>query len=308
MIHRESAEEYHARQAVSASFCWELLQECPAQAWFNSCFNPQRPPEATNGDLDFGKIVHIAALEERELGERVAIIDHGSFRTKVARELRDEVRASGKVPILFASARERKSTAYGYEDVRAARKALEESAAAEMLFGPGESEVSYTWDFHYYQTTEPARYEARTASCKARADRIVPGKIVDLKTAASASPDAFGRAMARDGHHLRAAWYLDGWLRGRHPDYQKFEGSKIEYLFVVVGKPEPHLVQTYRLDDRALEWGRRLYRKALSEIRRSRETGVWSGYDGQDRNSIITASLPAFAERQLAEMEMEDLL
>jgi hypothetical protein len=290
MIHRETEAEYHARLAVSATFCLDLLTECPAQAWYNSVFNPERPSEEPNGDLDFGKLVHLATLENHLLAERVMIVDAGDFRKKEARDLRDEAYVQNKIPLLFSSARKRNSTRCGYEDLQTIRQTLEQSAAAELLFGPGESEVSFTWDF------------ARIA-CKARADRVVPGKLVDLKTAVSASPGAFSKAIADYGHHLRAAWYLDGWAEAR--DDTRLHDIEVmrDYLFVVVGKSEPHLVQTYRLDDHALEAGRRLYRKALSEIRRARETGVWSGYGGEGKESIITMPLPTRVDYQLADME-----
>jgi hypothetical protein len=308
VIHRETEAEYQARQAISASFCWDLLTECPAQAWHNSVFNPERPPEEPNGDLDFGKLVHLATLENHLLAERVMIVDAGDFRKKEARHLRDEAYVQNKIPLLFSSARKRNSTRYGYEDLQTIRAALEQSAAAELLFGPGESEVSFTWDFVTPGDLGPAeqgpfgptRYHTPyKIACKARADRKVPGALVDLKTADSASPAAFSRAMARYGHHLRAAFYVDGWASSLID-----EGWNVrEYLFVVVGKSEPHLVQTYRLDDHALEAGRRLYRKAFSEIRRARETGVWSGYGGEGKESIITMPLPTRVDYQLADME-----
>jgi hypothetical protein len=326
MIHRETAAEYHARQAVSASFCWDIVKPegCPAQAWHDSCFNPNRPPEEPNGDLEFGRIVHFAALEEKILGEQITIIDADNFRTKAAQELRDQARAEGKIPLLYE-----REKGYSFKTIQQIRRTLEESVAAELLFGLGESEVSFTWEFMLERGPYQAARDTGTPfdemtlrhqhviPCKARADRIIPGKLVDLKTAASASPAAFSRAMDRDGHHLRAAWYLDGWNEAFLEAMIGPARPVEEYLFVVVGKTEPHLVSIFTtkepdegsdwfwIDPHAVEQGRRLYQKALSDIRRARELGRWAGYSGRGSTSRKIVSLPAHAEYRIADMEAE---
>jgi hypothetical protein len=266
-IHRWTAEEYHAHEALSAGMAWAMVNECPAQAWWQSVFNPEAEP-LNHRVLDIGTAAHLAVLETHRFAERCSLIAADNYRTKAAQELRDACYAEGKTPLLPQD----------YELVNRLREALQTSAAAELLFGEGENEVSYSWD-------------RDGVPCKARADRITSRAIVDLKTAVSASPEAFGRAMIREGHHLRAAWYIDGWNSVYVPD---------GYLFVVIAKPPPHLVEVYRLDERSLEWGRMLYRKALRLFRECRTSGVWPGYG---RAPVTTVSLPAYAEHQLADLE-----
>jgi hypothetical protein len=302
MIIRETAEAYHAREAVSAGFCWDIVSSCPAQAWYDSVFNPDwreiraraeaKRRKSGRDEFDIGTAVHLAVLESHIFAERCSLVPYSDWTTKHSRDIRNQCVADGKVPLLPKN----------YELVQTMREAIEQSDAAEYFFGAGESEVSYTWD-------------ADGIACKARADRIVPGAIVDLKTAVSASPEAFQRAMVRYGHHLRAAWYIDGWCS----QHAGMNSRDIDYLYVVPAKTEPHLVSIFKVEDvdtvfepgferydrvSALERGRMLCRKALSEIRRARETGVWSGY-GREGERINTVSLPAFAEHQLADMEAE---
>jgi hypothetical protein len=271
-IHRWTAEEYHAHEALSAGMAWAMVNECPAQAWWQSVFNPEAEP-LNHRVLDIGTAAHLAVLETHRFAERCSLIAADNYRTKAAQELRDACWAEGKTPLLPQD----------YELVNKLREALQASAAAELLFAPGDSEVSYTWDFD-------------GVPCKARADRLVSKAIVDLKTAVSASPEGFARAMLREGHHLRAAFYLDGWNEIPWP-----EGPiHPTYLYVVVAKNPPHLVEVYQVGERSLEWGRRLYRKSLRLFRECQATGMWPGYG---REPVTSVELPVYAEHQLADLE-----
>jgi hypothetical protein len=152
------------------------------------------------------------------------------------------------------------------------------SAAAELLFDlGGVNEHAWEWEWD-------------GVPCKAKVDRFAKGTLVDLKTASSASPAAFQREMVLRGHHLRAAWYLDGW----NTVYR----DAGDYRFVVIGKAEPHLISVYQLDDSALQRGRTLYRHALKLFRQCQDAGVWPGYEGQraagEKNTPITINLPAW--------------
>jgi hypothetical protein len=273
----ETSEEYHARQALSAGMAWTMVTECPLLAWYQSAFNPGR--EEKNGKhFDIGTAAHLGTLEEHKLAERIVVLDCENYRTKAAQETRDGAYEAGKIPLL----------AKDWELVREIGHMID--LQCDLFRHGGPVEATYVWEWE-------------GVPCKARADKIAGNLIVDLKTAASASPQAFQRAMIRDGHHLRAAWYVDGYRQAMSNASVSVE-SRAAYRYVVVGKDEPHIVTQFELDARSLEWGRRLYRRALSEFRRAQETGVWSGY-GREGENKITMSLPAFAEHQLADLEAE---
>jgi hypothetical protein len=279
---RETAAEYHAREAFSASFAWDWISECPAYAWHHSVFNPA-VERKTALEFDIGEATHLLTLEGKDFAARTSLIPYETYQTKEARELRNQCYLDGRTPLRPRD----------YKLVIELHDALRESLAADLLFGAGESEVSYVWDFE-------------GIACKARADRIRhKSTIIDLKTAASASPQAFQRAMIRDGHHLRAAFYLDGWNESPGPHLTNQFDVIRDYLFVVIAKPPPHLVSVYRCDPRSIEWGRRLYRKALREFRECRETGVFPGYT---RERVTMIELPTYAEHALADMEANDEL
>lgn len=269
----ETMQEYHARKALSAGMAWQIVNDCPAQAWWESCFNPDFVRDEAR-HFDFGTAAHLAILEPHELARRIVEIDAENYRSKAAQEARDRAYLEGRVPLLVGD----------NAMLSGLRMAIEQSAAAHLFFGEGYSESSYTWEWD-------------GVPCKARVDRLAQGHLIDLKTANSASPQAFQRAMIRDGHHLRAAWYIDGWRKTGNNDRP--------YLFVVVAKTPPHLVSVLQLDEQSIEWGRRLYRKALTTFRQCQETNVWPGYT-QEEPSVVT--LPAWLEFQYGALEDEDKL
>jgi hypothetical protein len=299
IIHNEDAATYHDRPAVSASLLWDIVAPdgCLAQARYNSAWlNPDFVPPRDEA-MENGTLVHLAALENHLLQDRVCIIDAFDWRTKEARRLREDAYANGLVPIL--NEREPGARGPSFQKILQIRKVLEESEAAPLLFGAGgESEVSFTWTATVPFSTAPPRPSDMRVPCKARADRITAaGAIVDLKTAPSASPRGFQQSMVSWGHHLRAAYYLDGWAQ--QPSEPPFA---FDYLFVVVAKEPPHLVSVFRIDPRSLEWGRRLYRSALAQFKVAYEADRWPGYM---REPVATIGLPTFAEHHLADLEAQ---
>ena len=268
---RESMEAYQARKAMSAGMAWRMVTECPLLAWHHSPFNPSYEPERAR-HFDVGTAAHLAILEPDELHKRVEVIEADDYRTKLAKEARDSAYFHGMIPLLHAD----------LEMVYAIGHAIELQCD---LFQGGTAEVTYVWDWD-------------GVPCKARVDYVANRRprvmlLIDLKTAFSSSPAAFQRAMLRDGHHLRAAWYLDGYAHSVATD------DKVSYRYVVVGKDEPHIVSAFEIGPRSLEWGRRLYRRALGLFRECETTGIWPGY------YTGTIELPAHAEYALADLEAE---
>jgi len=147
-----------------------------------------------------------------------------------------------------------------------------------------DSEVSFFWED-----------EVTGTPCKARVDRVAMNGAVllDLKTTDTASPRIWRGKAAREGHFLRVPWYLDGWelASGNCPK---------QYLFGVVEKSPPYVVQVYKLEERALAWGRMMMRRALARFAECEVNNLWhQGY----QDGIATIGLPTYAEFELAERE-----
>ena len=273
---RESMEAYQARKAMSAGMAWRMVTECPLLAWHHSPFNPGYEPQ-TARHFDVGTAAHLAILEPDEVDRRVVQLDCDNYRTAAARLIRDEVYEIGKTPLLAPDA-----------DLVIRMCGVIKSQCD--LFQDGAAEVTYVWEWD-------------GVPCKARVDYIANRRprgmlLIDLKTASSSSPVAFRRAMLRDGHHLRAAWYLDGYAHSVATD------DKVSYRYVVVSKDEPHIVSEFEVGPRSLEWGRRLYRKAIEMFPKYMKSGVWPGYV----ETATPVELPAHAEYALADMEAEGAL
>ena len=121
---------------------------------------------------------------------------------------------------------------------------------------------------------------------KARADFVrADGVLMDLKSAADASPHGFASACARYGYHIQAAFYLDTFNAdpADGPQYDRF-------CFVAVEKAAPYAAGVYWLDEASIELGRQQYRKALLEIAQHQRNDTWPvGYGEQE------ISLPAWA-------------
>lgn len=282
MIISESMAEYLARPAVSASFLIDMISECPAYAWARSPMSPDGIRPTPTDRMEFGTIAHLAILEEAEFDRQVDIVTCRDWRAKAAQELREQIRANGKLPLTLPDA----------DKIIALRRALEQSEAAPYLFGEGQSEVTYTWliDFH--------------VECKARIDRLAKmplsgattrSMLVHLKTSQSANPQAFAHVAARLGYDVAAAWYMDGWLE--QPESSAWDS----YVFVVVSSEEPHMVSLVQFDPDELDAARDSMRRALAEYRAGLASGTWRGYGREP--GIQLMRLPAWHRRRMTDDE-----
>lgn len=262
--------DYQASPALSAGGAWTLASECPALYWFRSPLNPQAKPPDTERKFDIGTALHLAALEADKFVPRTTIIEAKDWRTKESRDKRAASYEAGKVPLLTKD----------YDLVQRLHDAIRRNRHAAELLDGALTEVSYFW-------------EAESVPCKARVDVLRNDeRMADLKSSASASPDFFQRQAMRAGHFLRVPWYCDG--------YEAAFGERIrEYWFIVVSSEEPHLVETMKLDERAIEWGRLQIKRALTLFNACRRRGFWPSYC----SGPVTISLPEWAEYRLADKE-----
>jgi hypothetical protein len=88
--------------------------------------------------------------------------------------------------------------------------------------------------------------------------------VVDIKTAQSASPGAFGRAVGDYGYDLQAAIYSDVYDCG--------------VIFCVVESTPPHGCALYELEADVVERARQAYKCAAIVWQECVESGEWPGY------------------------------
>jgi len=247
-----SAEAYHAdRTSISSSGLRALLPPgCPAQFHYD-----REHPTAPKKEFDLGHAAHKLVLGE---GEEIVVTEWDDWRTKVAREERDEIRATGAIPLL----------AHEGEQVQAMAEAIRRHPIAGPLFASeGAAERSIYW-------THPdtgVRLRVRPDWLVVRPDITL---IVDLKTAADASPDGFSKSIESYSYHQQGALYIDGVQAvGLAP-----EGAR--FLFVAQSKKPPYLVTVGELRDQDQEIGRARNERALRIYVDCLDSGQWPDWTG----------------------------
>lgn len=240
--------DYHASEAVSSSFVRTLLSRSPAHA--RAAVLEPRPETPA---LLLGRAVHARALEPDTFDSRFAIAPQVDRRTKAGKaEWAAFTEAHPDAVIL---------TETDGELVESIGAAIQSHPLVASLLSVGEAEVSGFW-------TDPET----GVRCRCRFDWLRPDRIgADLKTALDASPREFQRSIAKYGYHTQAAFYAMG--------HEAITGETLtDFAFIVVEKAPPFAVGVYRLDEGALELGRKQSRRALRTIADCIAADHWPAY------------------------------
>ena len=127
-------------------------------------------------------------------------------------------------------------------------------------------------------------WDQHGVKCKAKADAIGDGVVIDLKTTIDAAPHEFQRSIATFGYFRQAAHYLDG--------YEATKGERAkDFIFVAVESQPPHAFALYRLDAASIAAGRLEMKRAAAVYRDCMQSGNWPGYEP----GIATLALPRWA-------------
>lgn len=248
-----------------------LPPSCPARYRWEAD-HPSPPSDA----MERGTAAHTVLLGT---GPAVVEVDADSWRTKAAKQAREDITAAGGVALLPDD----------YAHVHAMAAALAVHPLARHLFNPdhGDPERSLFW------VDGPSGVWRR-----ARLDWLPhpqPGRrplVVDYKTTATASPAALARTITSYGYHLQAAWYLDaGAALGLWDESAVF-------LFVFQERTPPYLVTVAEVSAIDMRTGRQANRRAIDTYRACTESGRWPGYS-DDEPAAIT--LPPWAAKQALE-------
>lgn len=226
------------------------------------------PPRKPTPQMMLGTAVHCAVLEPSTFDQRyVADLDI-SRNSNAYRAFAQACIDQGLIP-LSEEDRER---------VFAMRESLmADPQIAEALDGPGASEVSAWW------------FDPETGIiCKCRPDRVreagAGSLLIDLKTTADASQEAFSKSIANFGYHTQCDWYVDGYARASNKPVHGM-------LFVVIESEFPYACAAYTLDDLALEQARRDNARVRRIFKSCTDSGVWPGYGG----AVKEIGLPRWA-------------
>lgn len=233
------------------------------------------PEEIGSSDaFDFGHAAHKTVLG---VGPVIRYVAADDWRTKAAKEERLAARALGEVPMLGK-----------YEGI------LEEMVAAirahplaSRLLDPATG------------TPEQSLYQQDPATgvfLRGRLD-FLPHRTehrmiaTDVKTAVSADPEQFGKAAANNGYDMQDGWYRD-LIIGLGLD------ADPGFLFVVIEKSPPYLVNVVQLNAEAVRIGRLKNRRAIRSYAECLGSGEWPGYP-TDVNAV---ALPGWYTRGFEEI------
>jgi hypothetical protein len=263
------ADEYHADAALSSGIAKLLIERSPAHAWIaHRGLNPNWEPD-DDGKFDIGTAAHRLLLEGEDC---MAIYVGNDWRTKDAKEFREEQREAGKVPLLAAQA-ERVNAM-----VEMARMQMDEQRTDLDLFRFGKPEQTILWK------------EEGDVACRARIDWLHNETYVvdDYKTTtASADPRKWERTMYGMGGDVQVAFYLRG--------LSKIVGREIppeHWRFVVQECYPPYALSVVSLAPSAYALAQDKVEKAISLWRKCLADDFWPAYPAK----IASIEVPTWEE------------
>lgn len=166
-----------------------------------------------------------------------------------------------------------------YDKLRFMRDNLHAHPQAHALIAAAKPEVSLQWRDPYSGLL-----------LKGRLDGLVDLPLVlDLKTAQTAEPTAFGRDGYRRGYPFQMAMYHDGVreITGKTPELP---------VLIVVENTAPYAVACIQLSQSDLSTGRGQYQATLDRLKQCVEENRWPGYE----EGLIPFVMPSWAGTELS--------
>lgn len=237
--------------AINQSGIKTILNRSPAHFFTEAC-----APREADKAMDLGTAVHAMLLGR---GAEIVEIPHDDFRTKAAKELRDEAIAAGRCPLLT------KDMDRAKEIVEVARFSLQKIPGAWDAFVPGRghSEVAMVW-------TEAGVW------CKSQIDWLSNdgAQIWDLKTTSrSAAPQGLARLMVEQGFEVQGAMIKRG-IEHLRPELK----GRVKVRFAIVEVDPPYGVSVLEMDNTALTMGAKKVDLGIRTFRVCMSRGSWPGY------------------------------
>lgn len=256
--------EYHAHSAISKSDL-DLINRSPAHFKFAK----EHPNEQTESLL-LGSLVHKLVLEPSNFAEEYVTAPKCDKRTKEGKATWLEFLESSNGRTVIT------------EEIRSKAEEISRAVAnhsvAKLLLQNGKAEQSFFW------TDSETGVE-----CKCRPDFLrSDGLVIDVKTTADASVEAFVKSAYNYRYYVQAWWYLHG-LRQCGIDAKDF-------IFIAVEKEPPYAVCVYAADDLMLQLGERESMKNLKTYAECLKSDIWYGYEKEPQ--IHSLSLPDWVIRK----------
>lgn len=255
--------EYNSKPGIRRSALWKL-KKSPKHFKYE-LEHPSDPTQA----MVFGSAVHSAVLMPEEFKKQYAVIDL-DLRTKEGKAAKQAALETGKVLL----------TKEQFEAVNGICESLVNDPFAGKLLS-GQHETPYFW-----------KDDVTGEECKCRTDCEVDigGQhiVVDLKTCADASTDAFMRDAMKLGYHVQSAMYCEG--------VKAVTGQDSTFVFVCVEKEAPYAINILQTDEAFMLYGTDEYRYLMGLYHECMTRNEWPGYAGLSGN-VNTLELPAWLKK-----------
>ncbi|ACA18434.1 conserved hypothetical protein [Methylobacterium sp. 4-46] len=283
---------YHADPALGSSDLKRLAAE-PADYWFGSVLNPNRPADEPTPSQIIGRAVHKLVLEGQQ-----------SFAARFVRRPDDLARLDAKARAKLAPNGEDVLPGEDFDRVQQAAGAVLANPHLAASFTGGASEVSVFW-------TDAV--DGEQVRRKARFDYLKPRAVVDLKSTRPSRPTSFQanclRAMAEYGYPVQAAAYLqaraqlaglvaEGRVHGdRDPAWLARVVAATSYAFVFV---------FWSTGDAPLTWGVTLSpgNEVVAVAEKTIDAALWAFVQARRTHGL---DAPWIDHAPLAEIDLSDM-
>lgn len=257
--------EYRQREGVSST---DLKHMAKSPAHFR--YWKDHPQEDTPALL-IGRASHKYMLEKDDFFTEFAVAPNVDRRTKAGKEeyakfLED---SNGKDII----------SADDFQKIQEMHEALYSTAFVEQLLS-GEKELSFFLED-----------EETGVMMKCRPDALVQVGdahiLVDYKSTADASSEAFMKSAINLMYDMQASYYKDA--------LDKIKNVEHVFIFIAQEKNPPYAVNVLEANEYFLKSGADMWRTYLNMYAECEKTGVWSGYVSDSVNSL---GLPSWLQKQ----------
>lgn len=277
-----AAADYHQdaiadTPTLSASVAKLLISSSPAHA---RAAHPRLNPNYERVEEDkfsVGTAAHAVLLEGRDI---VSVVAAEDWRTNDAKALRDEIRTSGRIPLL------NKQWAEVEAMCEAVREQLPRLDVDPAVLAAGKPEQTIVWEDH-------------GVTCRALIDWLHDdyAAIDDFKTTkASANPRSWTKTLYGMNADLQVAFNVRA--------VKAATGVEPEFRFVVVETAPPFVVSVVGLAPSALALANDRMDRALAIWKRCLERDDWPGYDRR----VHYVEMPGWLEYEWLEQDARESL
>ncbi|MDX0262450.1 hypothetical protein GOC60_14805 [Sinorhizobium meliloti] len=237
-------EAYHAGPGVSKSGLFTIGSKSPAHFKFGK--------RKAKKEFDIGEAIHLAVLQPNEF-EAIVVRGPDDRRGNKWKDMLEGCTLDGKLLL----------TSGDFDNTLAIRDSVHADPWINSIITGGNPMIEASGYF-----IDPVTGEL----CRVRPDlyREDLRGILDVKSARSAHPDAFARAVVDYGYHAQEPFYSDGW---------QSLGMPVEWFaFLSIEKEEPFAFAVYELPPSIVEEGRVMMRQALDTYHECKRNNHWPAY------------------------------